>query len=185
MANIEASLAKNIKTNDDIIIGFAERGERVTNANSNSTFPAIATADTPVNEVLQGTYQLEIRRAAEYATPLQSTPLELEDIELLLERTFDTNDRLADAVTIVAPHGSDIADGQTLTLTDGIQDVTLVFEELVPLTSSGGAYIVESGNTISEALDSDLVAGANGSFRARGIVAPSTDVDFFAVKLIY
>ncbi len=51
---------------DDIIIGFAERGEMVTGAGTNPTFAANPNA--PAGEIHSGDYQLEIRRADEFGT---------------------------------------------------------------------------------------------------------------------
>ena len=53
---------------DDFLVGFAERGEMVTNAPADTTFFVIGTpvsATTP-QQNLQGAYQLEIRRGMEY-----------------------------------------------------------------------------------------------------------------------
>lgn len=72
---------------DDLIIGFAERGEMVTAAGANQTaFFDIGTSGADA-QVLQGNYQLEIRRGTEYTTP---TPVGI-------FQTFDTNDRLIPA----------------------------------------------------------------------------------------
>jgi hypothetical protein len=49
---------------DDIIIGFAERGEMVTGANSNTQFSSNDSA--PAGEIQSGNYQLEIRQASEF-----------------------------------------------------------------------------------------------------------------------
>ena len=52
---------------DDIIIGFAERGEMVTGANSNTQFSSNDSA--PAGEIQSGNYQLEIRQASETGVP--------------------------------------------------------------------------------------------------------------------
>ena len=55
---------------DDIIVGFAERGEMVTNAASNQSFFGINTptgSQIYPEQVLEGEYQLEVRRGAEFA----------------------------------------------------------------------------------------------------------------------
>ncbi len=51
---------------DDVIIGFAERGEMVTGATSNPLFSS--NPDASSNAVASGDYQLEIRKASEYGT---------------------------------------------------------------------------------------------------------------------
>jgi titin len=60
---------------DDFVVGFAERGEMVTNAPANTAFFGIGTpvsATTP-QQNLQGAYQLEIRRGKEYGGLSSST----------------------------------------------------------------------------------------------------------------
>ena len=78
---------------DDIIVGYAERGEMVTAANNNqSTFavpswrPASVTDQTPQ---YTGEYQLEIRRGTEYANNVTK------DVgNIIIAEIFDTNARL-------------------------------------------------------------------------------------------
>ena len=89
---------------DDIIIGFAERGEIVANAPANQTgFTEIGTpidAEYPAQS-LTGKYQLEIRRGTEYGVePYQTTtsivPREANGA-LAITSQFDTNDRFVEA----------------------------------------------------------------------------------------
>lgn len=99
---------------DDIIVGFAERGEMVTNSGSGSAAP-----DTFVhvgNAGAVGEYQLEIRRVSEYGVG-----------QLLLARSFDTNDRLSQDFTLFAPEGARIAPRSGFTLSDGVDTVTFEF----------------------------------------------------------
>jgi len=87
---------------DSIIVGFAERGERVSGATADPAFFDVGTPGSPSvpTQVLQGPYQLEIRRGAEYAG----------------YQTFDTNARLvpelstslfASAGSVYGPRGGD------------------------------------------------------------------------------
>jgi len=99
---------------DDFLIGFAERGEAVANANNGSTG---FTGNPDGSGRSSGEYQLEIRRGPEPEAPLVSAGG---------ARIFDTNDRMADGTTIVVQRGLDIADGQTFTISDGVEHV--VFE---------------------------------------------------------
>jgi hypothetical protein len=76
---------------DDVIIGYAERGEMVTGATKNQAgFFDIATppaASTYLAEqILTGPYQLEIRRGTEYGK-IPDTALD----DVGIERQFDTN----------------------------------------------------------------------------------------------
>ncbi|MCA9205144.1 MAG: right-handed parallel beta-helix repeat-containing protein, partial [Planctomycetales bacterium] len=45
-------------------------------------------------------------------------------------RSFNTNDRLSEQHSLVAPSGNDIYDGQTFTLSDGVESVTFEYEDL-------------------------------------------------------
>jgi len=99
---------------DDFIVGFAERGETVFNAVPGETgFRASGSGSGPAGE-----YQLEARRATNFATSLGVTQA--------LTASFDTNDRHTQEVTLIVPAGSQIADGDTFVLSDG--QSTQVFE---------------------------------------------------------
>lgn len=120
---------------DDIIIGFAERGEMVTNAPNNSTFidnPQIVNRNNtnPYQDILEGAYDVEIRRASDYASTPSSVPNPQFD-------SRDTNDRLTDAQSIRVPSASSLRDGQTFTISDGVNSVTFEYED--ELLSNGVA----------------------------------------------
>ncbi|MCH2123042.1 MAG: pre-peptidase C-terminal domain-containing protein, partial [Pirellulaceae bacterium] len=114
---------------DDVTIGFAERGEMVVGAGVDTNFISnrellndalnqATLTPPPHNDILVGEYQLEIRRGPEFV-----------ESGMLLE-SFDTNERLNQAVTVIAPMGSDLADGQQFTLSDGTRVVTFEFADL-------------------------------------------------------
>lgn len=85
---------------DDFVIGFAERGETVFQARQGEQdFTGFGTGT--------GEYQLELRRGTEFTDGTQLT------------RDFDTNDRHSDEITLIAPNGSQVSDGDTFTLSDG------------------------------------------------------------------
>ena len=73
---------------DDIIIGFAERGEMVTGATPNASFqpsPELFNPDLPVgliphNEIHVGPYQLEVRRGEDFGTTI--TDILIPEIQL-------------------------------------------------------------------------------------------------------
>jgi hypothetical protein len=117
---------------DDLIIGFAERGEMVIGATANSTFirnPQLSNLNLPTlfvpdNEIKKGAYQLEIRRAEEFGTTVGDV-----GTEIVLNRSFDTNDRLTNATSLVAAPGNTIVEGQSFTLSDGSQSVTFEFDD--------------------------------------------------------
>lgn len=135
---------------DDIVIGFAERGEVVLYndylgeaANPNFVIdPAFvpetrADALQPENpdEVVVGPYRLEIRTGDEFGVPNDFDPINLvlsEDVGS--GRSFDTNDRLSDgAVSLVLPEGADLLDGDSFVLDDGQATVTFEFNNALSL----------------------------------------------------
>ena len=111
---------------DDLIIGFAERGEMVADARNDGTF-AINT-DAPTDEVLIGDYQLEIRVGTDFATSGPIIPDTQRLNSLTLHSTFDTNDRQTRQLTLEVPDGSHFTDGDIFTLGDGIDPVTFEFD---------------------------------------------------------
>lgn len=124
---------------DDIVIGFAERGEVVYNAPSNRNFSVLPEQRTFTfndqqvpefpNEILVGDYTLEVRTSAEYGIPEDYDPIRLGlDEQFGFGRSFDTNDRLADGVTLIAPAASDLIDGDTFVLGNGVNTVTFEFD---------------------------------------------------------
>lgn len=129
---------------DDIIVGFAERGEIVTNGTIGGTSfatnlqyqPQAFTGETK-EEVETGRYQIEIRRAASFGinggTSLSLNPL-------AGARAFDTNERLTQGFALVARPGSQIADGEIFTISDGVNTVRFEFNDttiFAPLPGAG------------------------------------------------
>ncbi|TVP99517.1 MAG: hypothetical protein EA381_09680 [Planctomycetaceae bacterium] len=97
---------------DNLIVGFAERGEMVLGA-------GIGQADFTFGFGGQsGEYQLEVRQASDYLVPTGGLNQPV--------RTFDTNDRLARQVTLVAPSAAQLENGDRFTLGDGKS--SLIFE---------------------------------------------------------
>lgn len=132
---------------DDIYIGFAERGERITQAitgaqggdvfvannltqnnqrlnwdETNSLFPTQI-----VNQVTSGPYRVEIRQGSNYGEPLEYL---YSPTRLALTRQFDTNEVHGAETTLVMPHGSVIPEGATIRVGDGLNAVTLEFDDL-------------------------------------------------------
>lgn len=125
---------------DDIIIGFAERGEMVTNAPVNTSFTDnddVLNPDLPAGNIYlgitDGPYDVEIRHASEIGT--SQTP----DPTNILERAIDTNDREAKGFAITVPAGHQIPDKSTFTIADGIDRVTFQFVD------AAGASVVDPG----------------------------------------
>jgi hypothetical protein len=134
---------------DDIVIGFAARGEMVT---APDTAPAVVTnfvqnslASDDINE---GAYQLEIRQASQFGLTTGDTLP-----NLLLYDSFDINDRLAEGLSLTASSGDLYRDGQTFSIGDGANIVTFEFNDL---TADDG---VAAGNAAIDFMpeDSDAV----------------------------
>ncbi|TWU06032.1 tandem-95 repeat protein [Stieleria varia] len=119
---------------DDVIIGFAERGELVLDAN-----PGIATADNPYHTpsflpggatpsvVDAGPFQLEVRLSAEYAIPGAVGPGLTQPV-----RSYDTNDIIGEGISLqlTGLHGSQIVDGSFVSLSDGLKTLRFEFNNL-------------------------------------------------------
>ena len=165
---------------DDIIVGFAGRGEMVTNpagaaaftdltANPFTANPNGVVTDDPdpnrVRQLLFGDYQLEIRRGTDYAA-LDNTKLPLGPI--IVGANLSINDRLTDGYTIRL--GNNITDGDTVSLSDGLMTKTFEFDSdgvlndnshvevdistlglIAPNTSLIGAYATALSNAIVSA----------------------------------
>ncbi len=144
---------------DDIVIGFAERGEMVTYQN-NDTATVTNFIKNPrhepapnTNEIETGTYQIEIRRGASYGLGGAAFP------SLGLGLSFDTNDRHTQQVSLIAPNGSQLTDGQTFQLSDGVETVTYEYDD-TSITSGPGLGVTQGNVRIAfSSLDNaDLVA---------------------------
>ncbi|WP_404310545.1 tandem-95 repeat protein [Neorhodopirellula lusitana] len=197
---------------DDIVVGFAERGEVVLYENytaepANSNFvldPAYipdsrgdSVQPEHADEILVGPYALEIRTADEYGVPQDYDPINLElDEGFGLGRSFDTNDRLATgAVTIVAPEGIDLKDGDFFILDDGTQQLTFEFDSRyapgvdivagnVPVYFDPANTAAEVAASIRDAINSDqsqdtlTILASTGDSRESGI-STSRRVELF------
>jgi hypothetical protein len=110
---------------DDIIVGFANRGEMVTNAQAGETsfvqLPQNPKAGAPVQS-LQGPYQLEIRTATAYGSTISGTSPDIK-----ITNQFDDNTRFTSGFTLNAPNGTGI-DGQTFNISDGVNTVTFEYD---------------------------------------------------------
>jgi hypothetical protein len=112
---------------DDVIIGFAERGEMITEASANPAF-AQRPGYNVTGRQLTGAYQLELRRATDYGTSIEAGVGFATVPALILNETYDTNDRQTQQMTIVVPPGTALTDGQTFLLGDGSGALTFEFD---------------------------------------------------------
>ena len=111
---------------DDIVIGFAERGEMVVDATPGAV-GMTANPDAPATgTIASGSYQLEIRPADRFGTSRTGTTAN--PVGLVLTDDMDTNERSSSQTTLYAPAGSEIQDGQTFRLGDGVNFLTFEFD---------------------------------------------------------
>lgn len=149
---------------DDIIIGFAERGEMVTGAQTDQTgffdVPQNPTFGAPI-QILSGSYQLEIRRGTDYAIPLND---QLPDIVIVNQ--LDTNDRLIREDGQLGDRNLERQQGH-------------ISIESNTITSSS-----EYGINIDAGLRESVAAGPNGGVSARsqagGVINGPTLNNFFS-----
>lgn len=126
---------------DDIVVGFASRGEMVLNAPAEQrnfvidpTYRAVRTSDAQQpefpDETLVGGYTLEVRDGPNYGVPHDYDPIRLGlNEQFSWGRSFDVNERLnPGAVTLVAPSGRELSDGQTFVISNGTRSVTFEFD---------------------------------------------------------
>ncbi|MCP4506786.1 MAG: hypothetical protein GY826_10380, partial [Fuerstiella sp.] len=114
---------------DDIIIGFAERGEMVINAPAGTGFTQnldVLNGNYPTGQtwlgIDVGEYDVEIRRANDYGETQAVSPTNG------LYRSIDTNDREAQLVSVTLPSLSEVVPhASTVTVSDGVDSVTFQF----------------------------------------------------------
>jgi hypothetical protein len=131
---------------DDIVVGFANRGEMVTGASVDTSTVALAQDPNPKapKQALTGPYNFEIRQGTNYeAQPSKLLP------DTVITTQFDTIQRQTDGITLVAPTGATINVGDFFDVTDGVTQIEFVFapagtklgtnQQLVPFTKSDSA----------------------------------------------
>ncbi|HBV63757.1 MAG TPA: peptidase, partial [Rhodopirellula sp.] len=118
---------------DDIVIGFAERGEGVFDAARGTTFRGSATSNA-------GAYQLELRHGTDFAT--RAGVITLQD-------DFDTNDRQNRSVTLVAPEPGSVSDEDTFVLGDGAVNQRFEFDVAGDGVTFGNTLLNIAGLTTS------------------------------------
>ncbi|MCY2983372.1 MAG: tandem-95 repeat protein [Planctomycetota bacterium] len=148
---------------DDLVIGFAERGEMVT-YQANSTTSVTSFSKNPRHEpaagyaeIETGTYQVEVRRGATYGAGGAAFPT------LTLASSFDTNDRSSQQLSLVAPRGSQVFDGQTFQLSNGVTIATYEYDDTSIV--SGPRVGVAQGNVRVPFSSLDTAAGVGQSMR--------------------
>lgn len=116
---------------DDVIVGFAERGEMVTNSGAQSAYFTIPQNPNPADpsQILVGQYQLEIRRGTEYAQVVDNLNPDIVHYQL-----FDTNTRLLPEFSRLGDRNLHRDQGQVLIANNTISN------------SLGFGIIVDAGN---------------------------------------
>lgn len=158
---------------DDVVIGFAERGEMVTgNFTADATFTAQPLpADLSKRAISVGPYQIEVRRAQEYGyyhiTPAPP-PF------LILTTAYDTNDRMSQNYTIYAPSAGDAIHGQIFKISDGINTVAFQLVDRALTEPGGGIPVYFTAGQNDVALASDICAAINGQTTIKVTATSST-----------
>lgn len=106
----------------NVVIQLAN-GSRVGSGEYNSTYIGVT---VPSNTVTTGNYQLEIRLGDQFfQSQASGAPI--------YTKSFDTNDRLAQQISLVAPAGNLLTVGDKFSISDGGRSITFEF------TTSGSA----------------------------------------------
>ena len=150
---------------DDIIIGLAERGEMVTGAPANTSFATNQEVNDPFNlnpyqDILEGAYDVEIRRASDYAVGSGAPNAAF--------RTFGSNDRLTSQQTLFVAPAWNLRDGQTFTLSDGVDTVVFEYEDINVGDGVAQGHFEISFDPYAPSADGGLV-GESASVIARRI----------------
>ncbi|MDA1178400.1 MAG: NF038122 family metalloprotease, partial [Planctomycetota bacterium] len=178
---------------DDIIIGFASRGEatvdlrpelcdliacteiNLANPEQELTGPVdvFALAGLPTSRAVvpqpstisDGLYQVEIRRGSNDVIP---------------DGNIDPRDRRANGVTLFAPSGADLFDGQLFTLGDGKNVVVFEFDDLTRANGvTNGNEKISFRPEFSDSVMAELIRDAVQNVTERrllhGIIAATSD----------
>lgn len=167
---------------DDVVVGFAERGEIVVHANANdgtSAVPQYPEEGQFFEEAIQGPYQLQIRLASAMTDPGGD-----------LFDAIDTNDRMGEGMSMVAPSGDQIRDGATFQLSDGVNVVTFEFDHSdgvkpgnVQIIVNGLESALEMAVIIRRAINLQTKAKVQADTTpSQALAATSTQIQLYGVK---
>ena len=171
---------------DDVVVGMSGRGEIVTGAQAGQTgFTRLANDNNPnpgvgnaqAQQVLVGEYQLELRHGTEFAVPqFSASPDLVVDPALLTQQ----NGRTAPAQTFFAASGGAFAEGQTLTVFDGLRTVVFEFDTNGAVSGPGNAAIAiddtDSAREVAAAVAAAVnQATANGTLNVQAITSVNDD----------
>jgi len=145
---------------DDFIVGFASRGEMVTNAEVSTTYAGVPTPNYLPSQIVAGAYQLQIRPADRFAAVGSGG--------FNLTNTFDVNDRLAQGFTLVAPSPSAGLDGISFRIDDGVQNLTFELDTNSAQSVPNSVLISVSGLTTEVQVAQAIANAINGTVTSRG-----------------
>ena len=157
---------------DDFVVGFAERGEEVFFARQGED--GFRNDGSPIRG--GGKYQLELRRGTQFATSTFG--------QIVLERSFDTNDRHAREITLVTPAGDQVSDGDTFEISDG--SIRQIFEfdvdgqgttgfDSIPVRILSTSTAVEVAEVLRDAINQSNRLNVEASASSGDATGPMTD----------
>jgi len=177
---------------DDIVVGFASRGEVVVNApgrvpvdpeDPESPLGSPGFVPTPQlpnrdEQILTGSYQLQIRPGQRYGSADGSGS------GMSLFASYDVNDRFSESITIFSRPGSQIGDGDRFIIDDGSQALTFEFDNNgivsgsnVPVSFLAGDSANDIAVKIANAINNTVV---QRGFKVRAAAFPTGNrIDLF------
>ncbi|MGQ0635934.1 MAG: matrixin family metalloprotease [Planctomycetaceae bacterium] len=180
---------------DDLLVGLAGRGEMVTGSlpNQNTFFapnPALEGDTNFQSQQLTGAYQLEVRRGTEYTVPFQFSNglfvqstispnfpnIAINPFQNGFSGLLDINTPLDAGFSIVVPAGSDISDGITVFISDGVKSRTFEFDSGGGVSGSNIAVAYTVGDSASVAAQK-LRDAINAAFQANTLGVTATLAD--------
>ncbi len=148
---------------DDIIVGFAGRGEMVTGVTTpNTAYFAVPTNPNPgaPGQSLVGPYNLEIRTGTTYADEFSMGP---DMSAIALTSVFNINDRLSQSISLVAPSSvAQITNNETFTISDGLNTATFQFITGNQVASSTNIPVSYKSGWTGSQIANAIVTAING-----------------------
>ncbi|NLE39942.1 MAG: hypothetical protein GX621_18135, partial [Pirellulaceae bacterium] len=158
---------------DNVVIGFIERGEMISHAAPDTSFGQVDPSEIS-GYITEGHYQLDIRVSTEYS--YWNTMFNI----TANTRSFDTNDRHADDITIIASPSEDLVHLAKFTVSDGVNTQTFRFvnptlpfspeEGVINIFFSAGRRADQIAQSITSAINSATnlnVTASNVAFSSR------------------
>jgi hypothetical protein len=165
---------------DDIVVGFAGRGEMVTQYTATPTTPRVPNATitalptnpdtTDPQHITTGSFQLDIRRGQEYAAKATYSnvqypygSVDLGSPWINLNHTFDINDRLVQAISLISRPATELVEGQTFSILTEAGTYTFEFSQDNTLANPNNIKITLSTNDTAAQVATKIAAAINGA----------------------